>query len=95
MIRIRQSQYLAVGATSGAFASEMIASRLYRFTANSDCWVRIGGVADSAAANTANNHLYIKGQTIYFSRTAGDDGYVHVIRDAADGAATLSLIEGI
>lgn len=96
-IKTRISQTLAVTGASAQFANAMESGQQYRFTANTDCWVKVSDTGDSAVAAAADNHLYIKGQTLWLAIGQGEtvDGFVHVIRDTADGSASLSLYEGL
>ncbi len=95
---IRTSQVLAISGTSAKFTNAMSPGCKYRFTATTDCWVKVTATGGAAAADTANNHLYIKGQTLILANpelSSTTDYFVHVIQDSAAGDATLSLIEGI
>jgi len=91
---LRTSQYKAIGGASAKFDSAMAVSQIYRFVANTDCWVLVGATGASAVADTANNHLYIKGQVIFLSAHDAANGFVHMIQDSEAGDATLSLVEG-
>ena len=97
----RTSQYLAVGAVSGEFTNPMQPGQQYVFTASTDCWIKVGvtGAGGDAAADTADNILYVSGQPPLPLCSPDNSGtttnsYVHVIRDAADGDATLTIVEG-
>ncbi len=92
---IRSSQYKAVTNTTGKFTNAMKPGFTYRFTASTNCWVLVGATGASATADTADNHLYITGQTLFLAnpdQTGTTNSFVHVIRDTADGDATLSLV---
>ena len=89
------AQYLAVATASAKFTNAMVPGQLYRFTANTDCWVKIGVTGASAAASAADNHLCLSGQTLILRNpetSETDESFVHVIRNTADGKATLSPI---
>jgi hypothetical protein len=91
------AQYVAVATASAKFTNPMSPGILYRFTANTDCWVKVTVTGGSAAASTADNHLCLSGQTLILAAPAGDinttaNSFVHVIRNTADGKATLSPI---
>lgn len=96
------SQYVAVASTSAKFTNPMKPGAIYRFTANTDCWVNIGATGGAAAASAADMILCLSGQTLILtgpdydpttpSSTTTTNGYVHVIRNTADGKATLSLL---
>ena len=88
-----EAQYVAVAATSAKFTAAMAPGILYRFTANTDCWVFVGVTGGAAQASTANNHLCLSGQTLILANPATSSvagSFVHVIRNTADGKATLS-----
>lgn len=95
---IRSTQYVAVAASSAKFTNAMVSGYQYMFTANTDCWVLVGATGGSAAADTANNILYIKGQVLFLANPDSDsttNSFVHVIQDSAGGDATLALIEDV
>ena len=95
MITVADSQYVAVGSSSAKFADAMDVGFLYRFTSNVDCWVVRGATGGSAAADDNGATLVIAGQVAYLSTDAqATTGFVHVIRDTADGKATLTRILG-
>ena len=56
-VTMRTAQYVAVAGTSAKFTNAMVSGGQYRFTANTDCWVKVTATGGSAAANTADNHL--------------------------------------
>lgn len=95
---IRSSQVSTVTNSSAKFTNAMKPGFTYRFTATTDCWVKVTATGGSAAADTADNHLYIKGQTLFLAcpdQSSTTNSFVHMIRDSADGDATLSLIEPV
>lgn len=99
------SQYLAVAGTSAQFTNPMRPGQIYRFTANTDCWLCIAATGGSAQANTANNILCLSGQTLILagphydasnpSATTTTNAFVHVIRNTADGKATLTALTSV
>lgn len=92
------AQYLAVAATSAQFTNPMSPGVVYRLTANTDCWVTVAGTGGAAQASTANNHFLISGQTILLVNpdvSSTTNAYVHMIRNSADGKATLSPLKGM
>ena len=92
----RSVQYAAISGTSAAFTNPMEPGQIYAFTANTDCWVRVTATGTDAAADTADNILYIKGQMLYLvnpDSTGTTNSFVKVIQDAAAGDGTLRLIE--
>ena len=95
---VRASQYSTVTDTSQKFAAAMVTGQTYRFSATVDCYVAVAATGGSASA-AANNHIYIKGQTLYLGTGSGDAStnyFVHVIRiGATSGTATLSVVEGL
>jgi len=91
------TQYLALTSTSAQFTSAMEPGFIYRFSANVDCWVRITTTGGAAAANTANNILYIAGQSLWLANPDVDgttNAFVHAIEDIADGDASLTRYSG-
>lgn len=84
------SQYIAISGTAGDFTTNPVEGRTYRFTANVNCWLRLGGT--DAAADTAANMLYIAGQELFISPDA--TGALSVISDGTDGDGTLTPIMG-
>lgn len=92
---IRTSQVLTVSGSSAKFTNAMKLGEVHRFSADVDCWVLVGATGASAAADTADNHLYLKGQTLWLSPHDETNGFVHVIQESSGGSATLSLVEGI
>lgn len=92
------SEHLSVGATSAGFTTPMKAGSIYQFTANVDCWVKVGATGASAGASADGNILCLAGQVVTLASPAafpGDTsttlGYVKAIRDGAtDGVATLT-----
>ena len=88
------SQYLAFTGTSAKFTNAMLKGYTYRFVANQDCWVKVTVTGGSAAADTADNHLYIAGQELFLACQDSTVAFVHVISDGTNGDATLSRIEG-
>jgi len=71
----------------------MAAGQHYIFTATTDCFVHIGATGDSASAG-ADSIAYVKGMILPLSTRDATEGFVHMIRDAEDGKATLTLVEG-
>jgi hypothetical protein len=89
------AQYVAVGAASAKFATAMVPGQLYRFSSSTNCWVKIAVTGGAAAADTANNHYCHAGASLILKNpevSEADESFVHVIRDTADGDATLSPI---
>jgi hypothetical protein len=89
------AQYLAIASTSAKFTNAMDPGILYRFTANTDCWLTIAATGGAAIASTANNHFCISGQVLILANpdvSSKANSFVHVIRNTADGKATLSPI---
>lgn len=95
---VRTSQYSTVTDTSSQFTAAMEKGQTYRFTATVDCYVAVAATGGAASA-AANNHIYIKGQTLYLGVGASDAStlyFVHGIRvGSTSGTMTLSVVEGI
>lgn len=88
-----EAQYLAVATASAKFTNAMEPGIIYRFTANTDCWVTVAATGGAAVASAANNHFCISGQTLILANpdtSSKTNAFVHVIRNTADGKATLS-----
>ncbi len=86
------SQVLAVGASSGKFTNAMAQGVQYFFTCESDCWVKVTAAGGSAAADTPDNFFVKAGMTIPLCNmedSGTTNSFVHAIRQAADGDATL------
>lgn len=89
-ITFSTSAYSTVTSASAQFATTMIKGVQYVLRADTDLWWRADSANPTAAANTALNHFLAKGQTAFI---AGSGFKVAVIRDAADGDASLSVLE--
>ena len=98
---IAGSERVAVAAASAGFTTPMKPGQVYLFTANTNCWVKVTTTGGSAVADTSGNMYVHAGQTVYLSNLADFDnslpsgttttnGFVKVIRDSADGDATLT-----
>lgn len=90
-------QTLTVGAASAKFTAAMAPGAVYRFTANTDCWVTTGLTGGAAVAGAAENTLVLSGQTILLtgSPLTATGNFVHAIRNTANGTATLSKLQGM
>lgn len=94
----RASQHLAITGTSANFTTPMSPGVQYMFTANVNCWVKVTTSGGAAAADTADNILYITGMQLPLK--SPDDGttttnsYVHVISDGTNGDGCLRVLEG-
>jgi hypothetical protein len=82
------SEVLAVIATSDDFDTALTPEGIYQLTSNTDCWVSQGS-APTAAADTDANVFVPAGGTIYLHGSDGDT--VAIIRDSADGHASLAV----
>ncbi len=95
---IRTTENVAVSGTTAQFTSAMAPGFQYRFTASTDCWIRVASTGTAAVADTANNILYIKGQTLFIANpdnVGSTNGFVNVIQDSAAGRASLELVESV
>lgn len=97
-VGIRNTQTTTVTSSSQKFTNPMNPGQQYVFSANVDCWVKVTTSGGSAAADTADNIMYVAGQQLPLKSPddagATTNSYVHVIRDSTDGSATLGIIEG-
>ena len=94
-VGIRSTQYKDIDGTTDKFATAMALGHQYIFTANVNCWVLVGATGASAAADTANNILYVAGQQLLLACNDATNGFVHIISDGVSGDGTLSLVEGM
>lgn len=104
-MRPELSQYLAVATTSAKFTNAMRPGVAYLLTANTDCWFTTGATGGAAVASTAGNAFLISGQTKVLhgphfdlsnpSSSTTTSSFVHVIRNTADGKATLTPLDFI
>lgn len=92
---IRASQVSTVTNSSAKFTNEMAVGQVYRLAVNTNTWFKVTVTGGSAAADTTDNHFLGSGQAVFLRSPGTGDGFVHVIRDSADGDASLSLCEGI
>ncbi len=84
------SKVSTVITASQAVSDALVAGKTYAFTANTNCWIKQGTGAQTAAATTANNVLVPSGQIVRIHGSNGDN--LSVARDTADGSCSLSLI---
>lgn len=94
----RSAQYVAVATASAQFTNPMQPGQQYIFTSSVHCWVKVTATGGAAAANTADNILYIPGQQLPLmspdNASTTTNSYVHVIREDVDGDACLRILEG-
>lgn len=76
-----------VTATSAVFSATMIAKSFYQFVSNTACWIK-QGTAPTAVVNTAGN-VFVPANTLVIL-DGGNGVDLAVIRDAADGRASLT-----
>ena len=92
---------MAVAVASAGFTNPMSPGMFYRFTANTDCWVKVTTTGGAAAVSTADNQLYIAGQVLRLQSPDGTgvttNAFVHAIKDTGmpDGRASLGIEEGV
>jgi uncharacterized Fe-S cluster protein YjdI len=90
------SQVATVSAVTAKFTNAITVGNWYCLVADTDIWWNLGATGGSAVAETANNHVLQAGREKWIiTDNATTRGFVHVIRASADGAASLSLYEGV
>jgi hypothetical protein len=85
------SDYKAVTSSSTQFDTTMIAGVQYVLRSSVDCWIRTGS-NPTAAADTDENHFVKAGFPVLLAKKETATK-VAIIRDSADGDATLSALE--
>lgn len=83
---------VAVVIASAELASTLLPGKVYQFCSSTACYFKQGFGAQTAAA-AANNIFAPVGVPFYIHGSNGT--HLSVIRDAADGRATLHLIQEI
>ena len=84
---------MAVAVASAGFTNPMSPGMFYRFTANTDCWVKVTTTGGAAVAQAADNIFCISGQVLILCSpddNATTNGFVKVIRNTADGVGSLT-----
>ena len=92
-ISLTTSDYKAVTSTSTQFDTTMVSGVQYMVVSSVAAWIRIGS-NPTAAADTDQNH-YLPANVARFVAASGANNKVAIIRDTADGDATLSAVEGV
>jgi hypothetical protein len=88
------SQHLAVVTTSAKFTNAMVTNQVYRLSTSTDCYYKVAATGGSASAGDGSHYLHAGGTAEIWTTDATNFGFVHVIRRASDGVATLSLLSG-
>lgn len=97
-VTITSTQVLAVGGTSGKFATSMVPGKQYIFTCENDCWVKVTVTGGAAVADTANNIFVKAGMVIPLAcpdTSSRTNAFVHAIRQTSDGDATLCQLDDV
>lgn len=87
---ITDSDYKAVGATEVDFDVSLAEDAIYAFTTTTNCFITLHATAPAASAADASM-LVCAGQTVYIEGKQG--AKMSVIRDTADGKATLTRVK--
>lgn len=85
------AQYQTVTSSSAKFAAAMAFGEQYVFTTTTDCWITTAATGGSVTASAAGAMFVAAGSAVLL--TPDDDGsvwFVHIIRDSADGKASLT-----
>lgn len=86
---ISTSEELDVGSAHDEFATEMEPGEIWRFISSTNCWIKQGD--DSVAASAATGSMYVSaGEVVYLDAGYSQGGFLSVIRNSADGKATLT-----
>ncbi len=80
--------YSTVLVGSATLSSTLVAQRVYEFSSSTNCFIKQGFGTQTASA-AAENIFCPAGARFYLNGSNGDN--VAVIRDTADGKATLHL----
>jgi hypothetical protein len=72
----------------------MVTNQVYRLSTSTDCYYTVGATGGAATAGTGSHYLHAGGTVDLWTSDATNFGFVHMIRRAADGVATLSLLSG-
>lgn len=84
------SQHVAVATASAKFTNAMAVNRRYRLSSSTNCYFKVGATGGSASVG-ADSHFLGAGMSIdIWTHDATNFGFVHIIRVAADGVASLS-----
>ncbi len=86
------AHYTAVTNVTAELATDLEAGKVYQFACSTTCFIKQGSVTQTAAA-AADNALIPAGVPVYIHGSHGD--HLSVIRTAADGYATLHLVDEI
>lgn len=82
-----------VTAASAEVATTLAASKTYVFASSTACWIRQAAVTTAAVAGAANNSFVPAGLQVFIHGSNG--AFLTVIRDAADGRASVTPIDEI
>ena len=86
------SKYSTVTVASQVVTLPMKAGKLYRFSSNTDCFIKQANSADSPVASAADACVFVPAKSsLDLSGSYGDS--IAVIRDTADGKSTLQAME--
>lgn len=82
-----------VTVTAATVSNALLAGKPYAFVSTTNCWVKQGFGAQTAAPNTTNN-LYVPANFQIFLHGSNGDN-VSVVRDTADGNCSLWFVTEI
>jgi hypothetical protein len=88
------SQYTTVTSSSQKFTNACVVDHWYRLSSSTDAFFSVGATGGSASAG-ADSHFIPAGGFRDFMVESAANGFVHIIRDSADGKATLTLLGGV
>lgn len=86
------SDVRAVGVASALFDTTLVQGMQYVLSSNTNCWFKVTDSGGSASVGDGSHYL-AAGQRAPISRK-GSNNRVAIIRDAADGNASLSEVTG-
>lgn len=77
---------------SQALSTTLVAGKVYQFASNTNCFIKQGTGAQTAAA--AADNVFVPANTPFLIHGSNGDN-ISVIRDTADGKCTLHLVDQI
>lgn len=84
-----QSDVTAVAATAATSGLTMVAGRTYLFVSNTDCYIKQGA---TPTATAADGSMFVPSRVPI--ELSGDNGAaLSIIRDTADGKASLTVVQ--
>lgn len=92
-VSLTGSDVRTVVTASALFDTVMASGQQYLLTSTTNCWFTIGTSGATAAASDGSHYLAAGQYRLVAAQ--GSNTRVAIIRDTADGNASLSLIQGV